>query len=62
MRLGYRLMKQPTFQAIKSLTHEEFLSLQQECEFNRAHPGYKQLGKRLLQVKPVRMVLVAKPA
>jgi hypothetical protein len=62
MRLGYRLLKQPSFRAIQSLTHEEFLSLQQECEFNRVEPKWKRLGKRLLQAKTVRAVLVPKPA
>ena len=60
MRFGYRLTKASLFQAIQALTPEEFKELQERCEFNRANPSWKELGRRLLTHK-VRAHLVPKP-
>ena len=60
--LGYRLLTKPAFQGIQALTHEEFVELQKECEFNRVFPQWKRLGKRLLQAKRVNAYRVPKPA
>ena len=59
---GYRLMQRPAFSAIRAMTHEEFVELQRVCEFNRADPRWKRLGKRLIETQRVRAHLVAKPA
>jgi hypothetical protein len=61
MKIGYRLSSSPVFQAIQALTPEEFKELQERCEFNRANPTWKELGKRLVAHK-VYATLVAKPA
>lgn len=59
---GYRLMQRPAFSAIRAMTHEEFTELQRACEFNRADPKWKRLGRRLIQQNRVMAHLVAKPA
>jgi hypothetical protein len=59
---GYRVLQRPVFTAIQAMTHEEFAELQKTCEFNRNFPGWKRLGRKLIEVKRVRAHLVAKPA
>lgn len=61
MKIGYRLSNSPVFQAIQALTPEEFKELQERCEFNRANPTWKELGKRLVAHK-VYATVVPKPA
>lgn len=59
---GYKVMQLPVFDAIKSMTADEFADLQRTCEFNRNFPGWRSLGKRLIKSKRVKAYLVAKPA